>query len=187
LIPLFLSVALCLASPHQSVISNTSITYVKESYIYPADSISILVKYHGYDEEEALQTFRILQRASTAARVYLVSEKMSVSECKQLAIDIYDLKYEDINNRGITAFFNWDDKSFDRVFALYDSILSPPGRSSIFITASEKFDRNGLSEEKRKEVLSHEIMHYWQDRTCNTSHDIESQAVRFGRYIRDKI
>ena len=185
--PLIFLTAISLASPHKAVISDTNISYTRDSHIYIDIGVSIPVTYHGYDEEEAIKSFYIIKNASMIARQYLLSDNMSISDCKQLAIDIYDLTSSDINNRGITAFFNWDNKDFDRVFALYDSILSPPGRSSIFITASNKFDNKGLDEEKRKEILSHEIMHYWQDRTCNVAHDIEKQASKFGLYAKDRI
>ena len=187
MLPILLLTLSAFSSPHPEVISLANIQYDRDTIVEVDNTTRISVRYHGYNESTAIETLDAIRESSVLARSYLENEGMSSRDCKILSLDVYDIDRSDLNNRGIIAFFRWGDKSFSKIYAFYDSILSPPGRSSIFISASKENDENGLSERKRAEILSHEMMHYWQDRTCNISHDLEEQADRFGIFAQDRI
>ena len=136
----------------------------------------------GLNTIEEDDTIRIISASSRLAISYLRKDGFNVDDCKTPSLDVYDIYDKDLNNRALMSFVDWKKRSPRGVYGLYDSLFAPEGRSSIFITSSDRVDKFGLNDIKRKVILSHEVMHYWQDRTCNLDGDVESQAVKFGTH-----
>ena len=170
------------ASPHIDAMQKLSLPHVVETTIQVGDDTFVNVKYHGLNKPEADNAIKIITVSSKLALSYLNNNGFDASDCKNPGLDVYDINDKDLNNRTLMSFVNWEKRSSRGIYAFYDSLLAPKGRASIFMTSSDRVDAAGLSESKRKIILSHEIMHYWQDRTCNLDGDIENQASQFGTH-----
>ena len=174
-------------SPHVAAMKKVSLPHVSETRLHIEGEIFINVKYHGLNNFEATSAFNVIQKSSKLARSYLQKDDFSINDCKSLSIDIYDISDSDLNDRQLMSFVDWSKRSQSGVYAIYDSLFAPVGRASIFITASRRVDKFGLDSVKRKVILSHEMMHYWQDRTCNLSHKLEDQSDKFSVYVKSQL
>ena len=145
----------------------------------------IQVTYRGFSEADGQKVFEKIKLASEKAQVYLEKHDFRNTDCRVLELEFYDLKSEVINNRKITT--SVDSSAMGEkaeIYGYFDSITKANlGKSIIFMTANKKYDPEGLNEMGRKRIISHEVMHYWQDRTCNRHHDVESQAQNFAKEI----
>ena len=83
----------------------------------------------------------------------------NASSCKNLNIRVYEISRSTLNNRKTMSFLNWRSWNNLDILGTYDSIYSPSGDASIFLTS----DRG---ERVMVETLVHELAHYWQDISC---------------------
>lgn len=75
--------------------------------------------------------------------------------CKYLVLNMYDIPYEDLNNKSKMTFIEADYP----IDGLYDSKYSDPGYAAIFIT-------NDVDQKTREDTLTHEIAHYVKEVMC---------------------
>ena len=144
------------------------------------------VAYNGFSHQDALEVFEIIEKSSENAQEYLASDGFSNDDCNILKIKFYDLKTDVINNRTLMKSIDWQTigKS-NLIYAYFDSITeADSGESLMFMTASLKYDKMGLNRIVRRKIIAHEVMHYWQDRTCNRKHDVEDQAQKFSEVFK---
>jgi hypothetical protein len=99
--------------------------------------------------------------------------------CEDFSIDLYDLPKHVLNDHQVMTFMN-KGQPFSPMSGLYDSEGSASGKSSIFISAYA-----GYSERSRRKILSHELLHYWQERTCNNQvvEKMQTQAMLFENIV----
>ena len=159
--------------------------HVQTSEIILSNGKKIQVTYKGFSELDSQKVFEKIKLASEEAQLYLKKSGFDNADCRVLELEFYDLKSDVINNRNLMTSVEWaamSDKA--EIYGYFDSITkSSSGKSMIFMTANKAYDPSGLNEMGRKRIISHEVMHYWQDRTCNRSHDVESQAQNFAKEV----
>jgi hypothetical protein len=168
-------------SVHEIYMKKLNFKYVSPPLSVNVENSTISVTYHGASIEESQKTFNIIKKSMEMSPKFLRKNGKNTSRiCKDYDIDVYDIPKETLNDHNVMKFIN-NGKPFQRITALYDSIDSSPERSSIFISESYRQSPGGESELSRKMIISHEILHYWQERTCNNKNikEMESAAARF--------
>ena len=75
--------------------------------------------------------------------------------CKYLVLNMYDMPYEQLNDKSKMTFIESDYP----IDGLYDSKYSDPGYAAIFIT-------NNIDNQTRDDTITHEIAHYLKEVMC---------------------
>jgi len=107
---------------------------------------------------------------------FMQSEGVSEEYCKQIDLEIFLIPYDTLNNRDTMWFLNWSAWNNANILGMYDSKFHSGKRGSIYVAA----DQGDLI---RDRTLAHELVHFWQDITCNRSGDLEVLAMRFERHM----
>ena len=178
---LFYSLPGLAASAHETQMQKINFNYVSEVQSFYAEGSHIKMTYYGFSEDEALKVFKIMKQSMKLAPEFLREQGHKTKwTCEDYSIDLYDIPKSVLNDHTIMTFIN-SGQPYGRIRGFYDSEDSPPGKSSIFISASDRYVVNGETERARRKVISHEILHYWQERTCNnrSQEKMQSQAMLF--------
>ena len=164
---LFFSLPGLAASSHETQMKKINFNYTSRTQSFYAEGEHIKVTYYGFSEDEAVKVFKIVKLSMQMAPIFLREQGQKTKwTCEDYSIDLYDIPKNVLNDHTIMTFVN-SGKPYGRIRGFYDSEDSPQGRSSIFISASHRYVAAGETERSRREVISHEILHYWQERTCN--------------------
>jgi len=177
---LFFSIPCLAFSPHDTQMGKINFNYTSGTKSFHVDGANINVTYHGFSEAEAQEVFEIVERSMQMAPSFLREHGMQTKyTCEDYSIDLYDLPKDVLNDHRVMTFMN-QGKPFSPMSGLYDSEGSAPGKSSIFISAYV-----GYSERSRRKILSHELLHYWQERTCNNRfvEKMQTQAMLFENIV----
>tara|TARA_Y100000310_G_scaffold317605_1_gene370650 strand:+ start:468 stop:968 length:501 start_codon:yes stop_codon:yes gene_type:complete len=101
----------------------------------------------------------------------------SENKCKNLSLLILEAPESVINDRDVMSFLSWHKWGDIRILGVYDSLASPHGTGTIFLS------RDRGTRELEITVV-HELVHYWQDTRClNIS---EREADRFVEFFMNK-
>jgi hypothetical protein len=103
---------------------------------------------------------------------FLSSTGRNHSACRNIPLVIHLISYESLNDRDKMSFLNWSSWGNLNVLGTYDSMSSSRERGVIYVAADE-------GEAVKNDTISHELVHYWQDITCNTSGNLEKAAMEF--------
>jgi hypothetical protein len=154
--------------------------YTSGVRVFQAEGANIEITYHGFSEAKAQEVFKIVKKSMEMAPPFLRDHGMQTKyTCEDYSIDLYDLPKDVLNDHRVMTFMN-QGRPFSPMSGLYDSEDSAPGKSAIFISASKQY-----SERARRKILSHELLHYWQERTCNNRlvERMQAQAKIFEKIV----
>jgi hypothetical protein len=190
LFKLFLILSLILnaqASTHASKMDQISFDYVAKKSLTLKNGEQVMVTYHGYSATDAQSVFKSIQSSSDHAQDFLKQNGFESTSCVKSHLNFYDVDTDTLHDKKLMTFIEWSKLGDNMIYAYFDSIDSMPGKVSIFMTAHQKYDSQGLDSAGREKIIAHEMMHYWQDRTCNKKHDIESQANQYVEFLTSQI
>mgnify|MGYP003130403206 CR=1 FL=1 len=156
------------ASPHLDIQNRDEISQ-KHSISLENTKIDIYTR-SGVDVEE-------MSRAIQNSFSILPGFFDNIQSCKNLDIAVYEISRSTLNDRRTMSFLNWRSWNNLNITGTYDSIYSPRGSSSIFLTS----DRG---KEAMIETLIHEIAHYWQDTRCIPV--AEPKAYEFEKFYKTR-
>ena len=74
-------------------------------------------------------------------------------------LHVYFIPRSIINDRGVMNFLVWNKWGNKNIMGAFDSVRSPAGTVSIFVSSSH-------SREDIDITIKHEVYHYWQHKTC---------------------
>jgi len=111
---------------------------------------------------------------------FLGEKNLSQARCKNINLVVYHIPYDILNNRRIMSFLDWSAWNNLNVTGIYvfDSVRSPTGTGTIYIS-------NDLRGEILNKTIKHELIHFWQDLTCNTAGNMELLSVEFEKTVYD--
>jgi|TARA_R110000824_G_scaffold357562_5_gene545103 hypothetical protein len=171
------------ASTHTSKMNQINFNYVANKTLFLENGEQVTVTYHGYNAVEAQAAFKSIQISSEYAQSFLKQNGFESTSCVKTHLNFYDVDTQTLHNKKLMTFIEWAKLGDNMIYAYFDSVDSPPGKVSIFMTAPKKYDPQGLDAAGRAKIITHEMMHYWQDRTCNKTHDVEIQADQYMNFI----
>jgi|3_EtaG_2_1085321.scaffolds.fasta_scaffold87857_2 hypothetical protein len=164
---------------YSHAVSKIRFNHVSHSKIQLKNGMELNVSYYGFSKNRAEQTIKTISHASEIIHENF-SGDLALGDCKQIKLNVYDVKRSILNNRKIMTFAQWSNWGNLNVSALYETGYSRIGEPAMFISASNKDDPHGLNREDRARTLVHETVHYWQDRACKLHKtNSEADAYRF--------
>lgn len=103
-----------------------------------------------YFDEVAEATYRNLSSKISIGR------GSRTGKCYNWRLVVYELSERNLNSRNVMYWYPWRDPSM-RIYGAYDSSYRDSQNTAVIII------RNDMPNLKRKQILAHELTHYWFD------------------------
>ena len=128
---------------------------------------------HGSTKSEANLIMSYVSEALTAAGPFF--SQYGTTRCDAMKLNVFFIKDSLLNNQKLMNFISWEKWYYMSINGAYDGIYSPGESASIFISKSP-------SGKSVKQLVAHEVAHYWQDQHCGLPIS-EETAHKFEKYF----
>tara|TARA_R100000664_G_C2689648_1_gene94265 strand:- start:69 stop:653 length:585 start_codon:yes stop_codon:yes gene_type:complete len=159
---------------YDRAVSKIKFNHVSHNVITLENGLKINVSYHGFSSDRSNQTLRIIKMASDAIHKSFYALG-AVQDCKDIKLNVYDVRKSTLNNRSIMTFAQWSNWDNMNVSALYETGYERFNEPAMFVSALNEDDPSGLDLRARVRTIAHETVHYWQDRSCML-HETKSES-----------